>query len=88
MSDPTSPVRASYSSLRPLQIHGTVNDYRTIDDRSSCDGGCQGDTAVHEWGHAFGENGQSDLQERRTLTKDLVLHRPAAHFSKLLARSV
>eukprot|EP00968_Pinguiococcus_pyrenoidosus_P028266 scaffold7727_cov258-Pinguiococcus_pyrenoidosus.AAC.7 len=33
--------------------HGTINDYRTING-GVCNGGCQGDTAVHEWGHAFG----------------------------------
>ena len=34
--------------------HGVVMDYRTIDDATSCTGGCDGSTGVHEWGHAFG----------------------------------
>jgi len=34
--------------------HGAVADYRSIDDSSRMSGGTQGNTAVHEWGHAFG----------------------------------
>jgi len=36
-------------------LHGTVNDYRSaIQGDEVCTGGCEGKTAVHEWGHAFG----------------------------------
>jgi len=42
-----------YDEPENSRQHGVVLDYRSIDG-DVCTGGCQGDTGVHELGHAFG----------------------------------